>query len=310
MKAVTHSAKPTSQTGGRILRSLVPSGLRPDPGPGVVTMQRSLKPDIPQPFTPHRKKKINGLCITEKQWRAFSRRKEKKLPSVSVLQDSQTSPPALCGHCRTRITQSMCPSPDNLWTEPKSLRPANFSHTLSPQIYRTGPILFPVIDTCPDVVVAFGLWLQVCFREWDLFLLQIQSWFQKSLRVNHFEIEANMNFLAKLERQTVEMIKSFGTGFDLACNKDVQNSGTKECCDGNIKWWDLVGVETASIFSFIKQQHFFRSGWFSSNTKSLCQQALTIYSSMVQSRGVHPQLYPPAVLVLNQLSLPAPFYSI
>lgn len=35
---------------------------RPDPGPGVMTMRRTLKRDIPQLLTQHRKK-INGLCI-------------------------------------------------------------------------------------------------------------------------------------------------------------------------------------------------------------------------------------------------------
>lgn len=44
---------------------------RHDPGPGVMTMQWTLKPDIPQLLT-QRLQKINGLCIMLEQWKAFS----------------------------------------------------------------------------------------------------------------------------------------------------------------------------------------------------------------------------------------------
>lgn len=93
---------------------------RPDPGPGVMTMRRTLKRDIPQLLTQHGKKKINGLCITEEQWKAFSHQKKilTPVPSVSILLQSQTSQPALCGHSWTRITQSMCPPLDNTQSQP------------------------------------------------------------------------------------------------------------------------------------------------------------------------------------------------
>lgn len=97
----------------------------PDPGPGVVTMRRTLKQDLPRVLlTQHKresrikKKKggrgrekrneINGLCVAWKQWSPFST--EAPVPSVPALQHSQSQQAALCGRCRTRVTPSMCPA--------------------------------------------------------------------------------------------------------------------------------------------------------------------------------------------------------
>lgn len=73
--------------------------------------------------------KINGLCMASEQWKAFSRQKSPApVPSVSILQESQTSQPALCGHSWTRITQSVCPALDNAQNQPPVWPCPLFSH--------------------------------------------------------------------------------------------------------------------------------------------------------------------------------------
>lgn len=66
-----------------------PDWKRPDPGPGVMTMQWTLKPDIPQLLTQH-SQKINGLCIMLEQWKAFSH--PPKILSLSHLSQFCSSP--------------------------------------------------------------------------------------------------------------------------------------------------------------------------------------------------------------------------
>lgn len=92
----------------------------PDPSPGVVTMRRTLKRDLPRLLlTQHKREsriikrgeernEINGLCVAWKQWRPFST--EAPVPSVPALQHSQSQQAALCGRCWTRVTPSMCPA--------------------------------------------------------------------------------------------------------------------------------------------------------------------------------------------------------
>lgn len=95
-------------------------GWTPTPGPGVVTMRRTLKQDLPRLLLTQRKREsrkgkkrekrneINGLCVAWKQWRPFST--EAPVPSVPALQHSQSQQAALCGRCWTRVTPSMCPA--------------------------------------------------------------------------------------------------------------------------------------------------------------------------------------------------------
>lgn len=85
----------------------------PDPGPGVMTMRRTLKQDIPQLLTQRRGKNQWALYSVGTVESILSPKNPAPVPSVSILQHSQTSQPTLCGHSWTRITQSMCPALDN-----------------------------------------------------------------------------------------------------------------------------------------------------------------------------------------------------
>lgn len=72
------------------------------------------------------------------------------VPSVSILQLSQTSQPALCGHSKTRITESMCPDSGQY-------------------IESTARVILPTFLTCyPCGFVEFEFWQLLAYREWAL----------------------------------------------------------------------------------------------------------------------------------------------
>lgn len=122
----------------------------PDPGPGVMTMRRTLKRDIPQLLT-QRRKKINGLCIASEQWKAFSHQKILPLSHLSPFSSTPRPNNRPCVVTPGLELHSPCV---RLWTIHKTKRPcdpshsSHTSHTLAPQIYWI--VFSPVIDTPPD----------------------------------------------------------------------------------------------------------------------------------------------------------------
>lgn len=117
--------------------------------------------------------KINGLCISWKQWKAFSGQKKKLSPSPICLcpPDSQTSQPGLCGHSWTRVTVHV--SGSGRYTKTNRLcDPSPFSHT---QIYWIGRVFLLSYwyssrwccwEQTSDTLSVF-VWQQLVRPKWD-----------------------------------------------------------------------------------------------------------------------------------------------
>lgn len=77
------------------------------PGPGVVTVRRTLKRDIPRLLTQHEGKNQWALCGVETVESILSANGLCPVPSVLALQHGRSQPAAHCGHCWTRVTPSV-----------------------------------------------------------------------------------------------------------------------------------------------------------------------------------------------------------
>lgn len=154
-----------------------------------MTMRRTLKRDIPQLLTQH-KKKINGLCIAQEQWKAFSHQKILPLSHLSPFSSTLRPHNRPCVVTPRLELHSPCVQ---LWTIHKTTGPcdpAHFSHTLAPQIYWIGRVFSPVIDTLPDAVaentfLAFCVWQQLAHRNRDFG--KISCWWCVNWRERGFD---------------------------------------------------------------------------------------------------------------------------
>lgn len=125
----------------------------------------------------------SSLNTGKNQWALYSIRtvesilspkKSCPVPSVSILQLSQTSQPPLCGHSWTRITQSMCPALDNTQSKPPVWWPCPlFSHFIPVDLLNWTRLLYSYwySSRCcwwgrTSGTVTFRVWQQLVHRKW------------------------------------------------------------------------------------------------------------------------------------------------